>query len=328
MPDEKGKLTPKELRDRWKKSPGKEFRVEIIKQLQNEETGRRVDWENLSVNVNGKEYLWIDFPGVGEIKEKLVKHDEYIFPEKIWPYLNSNSIYGDLRGINLEETELPDVLLACTQCNGVFLWKANLEGADLSFANLEGANLSSAHLEGVKLRSTNLEGADLISTNLEGARLWCANLEDAHLSGAYLKRACFSSANLKGAHFRRATLIGAYLLRANLEGAYLMGANLERACLWSTRLGNADLTDARFYFKSWWWRVKEFFIKTHIISHKRPTLFAGCELKNVKLDSDPVLYRELLDEQYLDRFAERHKILYPFWIITSNCGRSVSLVFL
>ena len=57
-----------------------------------------------------------------------------------------------------------------------------------------------------------------------------------------------------------------------------------------------------------------------------PTNLAGAEIKQVRLDSDPVLYRDLLDEQYLDRFAGKHSIMYPFWLWSSNCGRSIKLI--
>ena len=120
-------------------------------------------------------------------------------------------------------------------------------------------------------------------------------------------------------------------------------------------MANADLTDAQFHLKSWWWRTgvsrillriikkkdnSKKFIKFMVwlykkceklkedVSELKPTNLYGAELKNVKLDSDPVLYRELLDEQYLDKFAEKHKIIYPLWLFTSNCGRWTFLVFI
>ncbi len=57
-----------------------------------------------------------------------------------------------------------------------------------------------------------------------------------------------------------------------------------------------------------------------------PTKFLGAELKNIRLDSDPILYRDLLDEQYLDKFEEKHPLIYAFWLFSSNCGRSVTLL--
>ena len=184
MPDEKRKLTPDELWERWNDTPGIEFREEIIKQLQNEETGCRVDWENLKVAVEREEYKWIDFPGVREVKENPVKYKEIIFPEKKRPIVKSNSLYGDLRGIDLFKEKLPKSLLACIQCNGADLSLAHLEGANLRYSNFEGADLSLAHLEGANLRYSNFEGADLSLAHLEGANLYSAHLEGANLTNA------------------------------------------------------------------------------------------------------------------------------------------------
>ena len=128
---------------------------------------------------------------------------------------------------------------------------------------------------------------------------------------------------------------------ANLTLAKLGGADLT-----FTSMEGAHLNGADFILKSWWWRVKEYIRHIKVmeimfrlikklpllsrINHSvknGPTVLTGSSLKGVMLDYDPVLYRELLDEQYLDRFAEKHKILYPFWLLSSNCGRTVSLLF-
>ena len=64
------------------------------------------------------------------------------------------------------------------------------------------------------------------------------------------------------------------------------------------------------------------------IDSYRPTIFKGADLTGIKLGSSPTMHRKLLDEVYLEDFAEHHKYLYYFWLWTSNCGRSPALVFL
>lgn len=248
MPDTEGKLTRDELRARWEEEPGISFWKEIIRQLQSEETEHRVNWENLKVDVKGKEYIWEEFEGVNEL-------------EKI-----SNSI-RDLRGINLSNVSLEHA----------YLFRDHLVHADPGSDHLEHADLRLAHLEHAYLRFTHLEHARLFRANLGNANLY----------------------------------------EANLEHADLRDANLEKA----------NLTDAHFKLKSWWWRIKEIFKKTDTKSPECPTLLEGAELKNVKLDSDPVLYRELLDEQYLDRFSKRYHKTYIFWLLTSDCGRNIPMLF-
>ena len=69
------------------------------------------------------------------------------------------------------------------------------------------------------------------------------------------------------------------------------------------------------------------FVKRKDNTIDKPTNLWGAELKNVILDSDPILYRDLLDEQYLDKFAKKYPKMYAFWLLTSNCGRWTFLVF-
>jgi len=129
----------------------------------------------------------------------------------------------------------------------------------------------------------------------------------------------------------------ANLMWANLEGADLRVARLNGAKLAFAHLEGADLDRAEFILKSFWWRTGLARALSWIwgilgkdYSKRRPTIIKGADFRNVNLTADPLLYRELLDEQWLDRFAADswRKPLYWFWLWTSNCGRSFGLVFL
>jgi hypothetical protein len=78
----------------------------------------------------------------------------------------------DLRGIDLRDTDLYNIVLA-----GMNLAGAHLEGANLFWAHLDDANLTGAHLEGADLTGVHLGGASLFGAHLEGA-----NLRDAYLT--------------------------------------------------------------------------------------------------------------------------------------------------
>ena len=78
-------------------------------------------------------------------------------------------VWADLRGANLEETDLAN---------------ADLKKAWLDGANLRGANLGDADLEEAWLDGTNLRGANLSGVNLQGAFLYQANLLSADLTNA------------------------------------------------------------------------------------------------------------------------------------------------
>ena len=295
MADAEEKLTVDELKKRWETPVGKKFRAEILQQLQNEETGHRVDFDTLQVEEEGKEYLWEDFTGVHELEQNR----------------------ADLRGVDFSGENLENASLILAHLENADLWEAHLEHANLGFAHLENADLTLAHLEHADLMWAHLEHADLSEAHLESSILWDAHLEHANLGDAHLEHA-----NLGFAH-----------------------------------LENADVTDACFHLKSFWWRtglskrmlrlmrkradgslvkslLRWLYKKLEGLDADvpdnalKPTNLTGAEIKNVRLDSDPVLYRDLLDEQYLDRFAGKHKIMYPFWLCTSNCGRSIALVLL
>lgn len=161
----------------------------------------------------------------------------------------------------------------------------------------------------VPLRKVKLSNAFLSFVCLENADLLWASLENANLYSASLKNA--------------------FLFQARLENAHLHDTRLENADLNQAKMQGAYLSDTHFRLKSFCWRTGLIMICQKLgidISRFRPTLLEGAELKNVRLDSDPVMYRELLDEQYLDRMAEKHPKFYKFWLLTSNCGRSVWLL--
>jgi hypothetical protein len=106
--------------------------------------------------------------------------------------------HGDLRGIDLRDTNLGH---------------ADLANLQLDFARLDEARLECANLEGASLRFTQGVGA-----NLNGARLRSADLSSANLRGAVLGLADLRGADLRGAQF----------LGCDLENAQWWGAQRDR----------------------------------------------------------------------------------------------------
>ena len=113
----------------------------------------------------------------------------------------------DFRQVNLEESNLANVILSLADLTGAQLVWANLSGASLYYVNLTGAKLRHADLRGAKLRNANLKGADFLNANLTGADLsWC-NLSGANLTGANL-----TDANLQNAILDHVTMPDGTLL--------------------------------------------------------------------------------------------------------------------
>lgn len=196
-------------------------------------------------------------------------------------------------------------------------WK-NEEYGDLRGISFEEENwnrskplvLNKIYLSGIHAEYSNLNDITINKSKLDDVNFQESSLRETRIiNHSFIRRAHFEKADCTFGSFK-----GSDLFQTHFEGTNLYKADFE----------NAHLNEAHFNLKSWWQRV--------LLLKKKDfpflTVLTGADIKNCKLDTDPVLYRELLDEQFLDKFAEKHKILYPFWLLTSNCGRSLSLVLL
>ncbi len=106
MAENENELSDQQLIMRWETEEGQKFREEIIRQLQAEETGHAVDWENLTVVVGGEEKLWRDFPGVVVVRNMLREDfvDNKVIQKTVGLTAAKNAYWADLRYINLEHS--------------------------------------------------------------------------------------------------------------------------------------------------------------------------------------------------------------------------------
>jgi uncharacterized protein YjbI with pentapeptide repeats len=223
----------------------------------------------------------------------------------------ANLVQANLRGVDLQEANLKDANLWGVNLEGADLLRANLDGADLRRANLssaksvgaslKGANLREAILEGALLREANLEGADLLGANLKGANLWAANLRGANLWAA----------DLGGAYLREANLKEAGLREANLEEADLAGANIKGRMLGklNTTLYGANFRGAR----------------VQGLRYNRWARYQGVRLEGSY--GSARLRRFARDQDFIEEFRSSplRFPLYVIWLLSCDCGRSLSL---
>jgi uncharacterized protein YjbI with pentapeptide repeats len=319
MPDKDGKLTPEKLKTRWFTEEGERFRKEIIKQLKSEENNHCVDWESLKVtNQDGTEFQWKDFPGINEIQNEAF----FIMSHNL---CNANARWGDLRCINLQKTTLNEAQLSFAKLQHAVLLDANLQQANLHLAKLQHSDLRWAKLQHANLPGANLEHSDLFETDFTEADLFKANLKNTNLFEAILLGTNLSFSNLEGAdlttkHFRMKT----FIQRINEAIKALIKYKdkpIEKV---------SDFFSIKNLVHLLYMLLFSLISKLHLIpkyNFLKPTLVHGSKLRNAKMDAYPVLFRTLLDEQYLEDFASKHKYWYFLWLISSNCGRSVSLLF-
>ena len=122
--------------------------------------------------------------------------------------------------------------------------KSLLRGMDLSDVNLHDVVMPYANLTWVNFTRTNLSNATIVRANLQHAILREANLSGAKLSGAKLQEAFMDFVILKGAFLEQAEMQGNNLLLSKLQDADLRGACLEETKMWATNLEGVNMRAA------------------------------------------------------------------------------------
>jgi uncharacterized protein YjbI with pentapeptide repeats len=240
-----------------------------------------------------------------------------------------------LRGASLNQATLRDAQLTHADLTDASLRGADLSGANLMLADFTGADLREANLSrsatgserplgairrGPKFTEADLEAADLSESfcemsdftgaNLGGVRLVGtnlarANLSDNELSGVDLEGALLTEADLHGSRLVEASLKNAALRRANLGGSNLSGADVRGA-----DLRGANLADA----------------KVDGIAYDRAASYRGIRVATCYGSSRFRRYAE--DQDYIEDIKAAHPVFYRFWLVFTDCGRSLPRVIL
>jgi hypothetical protein len=171
----------------------------------------------------------------------------------------------------------------------------DLTNADLSKTDLKGFNFELADLS-----NANFEGANLSLSSFNNAKLFNTNLKNSTLSGAHFKESDMVDAKLQGAFIRGAYFNGAYLRKTDLSYTDLWGS-----CLDSCHLVAANFTGA----------------DVRHVSFKKLGECEGIILE--RCHGSRRFIREAQDNEYLEEIRRNYRIVYLFWSISSDCGRSI-----
>ena len=279
---------------------GLAFKKEIIRQLTEESSHsyKSIAWTNLCVNIENGSICWEDFQGVKEIINT---------SEEETSYKGKNKKYGDLRGISFElDNKVNDEPLQFK--------KVNLAGTNFDYSNLSDLTFEDSQLDEVSfkksiLRETNIIKSQVRWSQFQKSDLFFSNFQDSdlyfsHFEGCDLYQANFEKANLEETRF-------------HLKSAYW---RIGLSILILHILKKQDKVNNTNKFLLWLYKKFEKLDKE--VSVLEPTKLKGAYFKNAKLDSDPILYRNILDEQYLDKIAKKRKFFYSFWLLTSNPNNS------
>lgn len=222
----------------------------------------------------------------------------------------------DLRGAVLVAEDLSNMDLS-----GADLTGADLTGADLSNTTLFQATLIDVSLLNAKLDNADFTGADLTNANLEHAKGHCIGMGMATLTNTNFFHASFRNISLtkstmRHANFQCANLQEARIREANLENADFTGADMRQCDLSMSRVKgtifrDADMRSARL----------------RAIKGYEQANWIGVDFRDINFAGAYCLRRFALDQNYLKEFRERSficKIIYYLWLVTSDCGRSIS----
>jgi len=125
--------------------------------------------------------------------------------------------------------EYPEPVAIGKNLKGANLNNSQIEDKNLDFSNLDGADLSNSNLNGANLNFASMENTNFSNSNLNGANMNFADLKYAKLSNANLKGANLNFAGLKYSNLSYAVLDGVNMNFANLEGANMTGASMNSA---------------------------------------------------------------------------------------------------
>lgn len=238
--------------------------------------------------------------------------------------LRGASLNGaNLRAAQLTHTNLTDAALQHADLSGADLQLADFSGADLSGANLSattsspeknlghtrrGPRFTNANLRGASLNGSYCAMSDFAGSRLADADLGGADLEGANLSGNDLSGLCLRHANLTRANLRGSRCNGTDFRECQLPVADLVGADLTRADVSGANLQGANFADAR----------------VEGIRYNRKSRFRGVRVASCYGSSR--FRRFAQDQDYIEEFKEAHPAYYRLWLMTTDCGRSLTRV--
>lgn len=232
----------------------------------------------------------------------------------------------DLRGANLAATDLSglnlaNAMLADADLSGANLSGANLMGADLSKAKLFTANLQESLLTGATLNGAELSGSDLTGASMENVQAKQAGFGMACLKDVNLERACLDESTLSGANLNNANLGKASLQNTRLRDVDLRGANLHGADMRGVHLSLSQVEGASFR------NVDLRGARMRMMRGYQHADWIGVDIRDISFSGSLMMRRFMMDQNYIMEYRQSSRLaafLYYPWLITSDCGRSLS----
>lgn len=204
---------------------------------------------------------------------------------------------------------------------GAHLHAVDLSGCDLtgiSFFKCEiiDCNFTDAVLRNVEFSGAQISHSNFSNANLESAGFGSSIVQNTLFFNANLKHATLSIARFEKCDFRCATLIDARITEAVMHSCDLTQATMERCNLLQSSVAHSVFNEVSLEGS-----------KIRDISDYEGAKWIGTDIRNINFAGAYHLRRHIQDENYIYEFQQRsalHSIYYKIWMITSDCGRSLT----
>lgn len=238
----------------------------------------------------------------------------------------------------------------CSDCVVSHFTKLNFNRADLYSANfgdaifyecdMTGVNFSACDLSKAKFAKVDFKGANFgfgaPKAIFSGGTFASCDFEECFLQHVNFDNCNLSSANFSGCSMPISSFRNSVLYRARFNATWLLSADFERANLKEASFNNSDISGANFSFANLnlssfvsanisgvEFRIKSFFHRVaESFSSDRKNQFIGCRTDDAY--GNERFKRLVSDGIYIEEVCRDKPNFYKFWLISSDCGRSLN----
>lgn len=223
--------------------------------------------------------------------------------------------FQNLRGVNFLGKDL----------SGLDFSGCDFTGAELSRCNLQNAICAQAVFDKATLFQTTLDGAECLSASFQHANLGECSAKKTGFGRCNVSHAKFVMADLTSSTFVNATAHHADFRTSKLGGTRFLEADLAHADFSQSDLTDSDLRecnlDGATFSKSNLRAVRLRGVRNYTTAY-----WIGADIRDIDFAGAYLVRRHIVDENFLDEFQRQsqvHKLIYWFWWLTSDCGRSM-----
>ncbi|MBN2724620.1 MAG: pentapeptide repeat-containing protein [Deltaproteobacteria bacterium] len=237
------------------------------------------------------------------------------------------------------------ISILCSTLPGDMNRPTNLSGCDFSGKEITGVDFSFINLSRADFTDCILKKVNFFKCNLDGSRFDGAEITMCEFTGATLKNSSFNdthgvetgfgAVDMTGSRFvgacvRNCTFSKSIIADCDFSMADLYESRMMECRFCGTDFTNADLRRVNFSFSSFDYTVlRESDLRESSLSYVSDFETAdwfATDFRNINFVGAYQLRRFIIDQNYLEEFKRKsffNRIVFYFWLISSDCGRSM-----